>query len=201
MPRAAILVDRDLHVVHANGAAEHLVARGSGLVLSANTRVGSGIVVSATNRDAHGLLRRLVEEVAVLGGPGGALRIPPGPPEAVGGLIVAVLPLPASLLSQEASGAAGGLALLLLRDGFARPAVPPHILCELFGLTRAEAAVAALLGAGASPARIAKARGVSLGTVRLQVRGVMRRTGTRTMRDLDHLLGTVADIVPGRSEA
>ncbi len=204
MSRAAILVDRDLRVVHANAAAERMARQGGGLVLSARTREGDGIGgtwVSMAGRDADGALRRLVEAVAVLGRPGSALRLPlvSG---ATGGLIVAVLPLPAALLpSQRASGTADGLAVLLLRDGVSRPAVPSHVLCELFGLTRAEAEVAVLLGSGASPAQVAQARGVSLGTVRLQVHSIMRRTGTRSLRDLDHMLGTVADVVPGGGEA
>lgn len=47
-----------------------------------------------------------------------------------------------------------------------------HRLRNLHGLTRAEANLAARLAQGATPAEIAEARGVSLGTVRSQIKAV-----------------------------
>ena len=54
----------------------------------------------------------------------------------------------------------------------------------LFGLSAAEAGVAAQLAAGRSPAAIAHERGVSLGTVRSQVRRIYEKAGVASQLEL-----------------
>jgi DNA-binding CsgD family transcriptional regulator len=61
-------------------------------------------------------------------------------------------------------------------------ALPPaladsKLLAELFGLTRREADVAALLSSGKSVTSIAKLHDVSVGTVRVQLKAIFRKTG------------------------
>lgn len=61
-----------------------------------------------------------------------------------------------------------------------------------FGLTPAELAVATALQRGLSPDEIAAERGVSIETVRSQIRGLMTKTDTRRQSELVALLGRYA---------
>ena len=65
-------------------------------------------------------------------------------------------------------------------------------LRELFGLTRTEAAVAASLGDGKSPERIAADLGIGIGTVRTHLKRVLAKTGTHRQAQLVALLARVA---------
>jgi DNA-binding CsgD family transcriptional regulator len=65
-------------------------------------------------------------------------------------------------------------------------------LRELFGLTRAEAAVAASLGDGKSPERIAADLGIGIGTVRTHLKRVLAKTSTHRQAQLVALLARVA---------
>ncbi len=74
------------------------------------------------------------------------------------------------------------LALVVVRDP---EAVAPAVsgLCELFGFTHTEAAVAASLASGHSVARIAAYRGVSTATVRSHVKAILLKTGTHRLAE------------------
>ena len=75
-----------------------------------------------------------------------------------------------------------------------RPQAPPvELVQSLFDLTPAEARVARDLATGRSPEDIASDGGVSLNTVRSQVRGVLEKTGCHRQLDVVALL---AGIVP-----
>lgn len=63
---------------------------------------------------------------------------------------------------------------------------------RLFSLTRTEAEVTVRLAQGESPEAIASARGVSVETVRGQLRSVFSKTGTHRQGELVCLLGRVA---------
>jgi len=62
------------------------------------------------------------------------------------------------------------------------PDVPA--LQRIFGLTRAEARLAAAIAAGASPAICARELNVKISTVRTQLNSVYRKTGSRTQAQL-----------------
>ncbi|HZH47070.1 MAG TPA: hypothetical protein VEY31_10590, partial [Roseococcus sp.] len=104
-------------------------------------------------------------------------------------LAVLVSPLPARLAGGDGLGRIEGRALLLLRGlGAERDGPPAELLRNLFGLTAAEAAVACALAGGATKAAVAAARGLRETTVRTQVRSVLEKTGTRSLRELEGLL-------------
>ena len=65
-----------------------------------------------------------------------------------------------------------------------RLAAMTSVLSEQFGLTPAEAAVSAMLCGGTSLKEIAGLRGVSVTTVRNQVKSVMTKTGVRRQSEL-----------------
>ena len=62
------------------------------------------------------------------------------------------------------------------------------VLGRLFGLTPAEAALAASLASGRSPAEYAAARGIARHTVRSHLTQVLRKTGCRRQAELAALL-------------
>lgn len=86
-----------------------------------------------------------------------------------------------------------GLVLLRLAamHRFAAAAVGER-LRRLFGLSEAEAQVAVQLACGASLENIAAARGVSVDTVRAQVRSVFHKTGLHRQGELICVVGRLA---------
>ena len=58
------------------------------------------------------------------------------------------------------------------------------LLGQLYRLTPAEADLAALIGQGESLDDAAVLRGVSINTLRSQLKSIFRKTDTRTQRDL-----------------
>jgi DNA-binding CsgD family transcriptional regulator len=68
--------------------------------------------------------------------------------------------------------------------------LPPEapVLRQVFGLTGAEATVAIALSGGRDVHEIARMRGVSLGTLRNQVKTVFAKTGVRRQAELVALL-------------
>jgi DNA-binding CsgD family transcriptional regulator len=106
-------------------------------------------------------------------------RPAPKPP-----LVVTVLPLGSH------GGAATGLppaaAALLLATAPELPAEPPPtgLLRDAFGLTRAEAEVAAHAALGEDVARVAAALGITQGTTRLHLHRVFEKTGVHRQAEL-----------------
>lgn len=121
-------------------------------------------------------------------------------------LAVLVTPVPNGLMhdlaaAKSAAAVTEPLALVLIRPVVRRAAPPPAMLSELYGLTPAEAAVAVALAGGASAEDVASVRGVSLMTVRVQIRAVLGKTGSANLRELEHTLATLAAHVPQRPAA
>jgi DNA-binding CsgD family transcriptional regulator len=70
-------------------------------------------------------------------------------------------------------------------------APPVELVQSLFDLTPAEARVARSLSAGETVEKIASIGGVSLNTIRTQVRGVLEKTGCRRQAEVVALLGGI----------
>ncbi len=105
-------------------------------------------------------------------------------------IVVQVLP---------AAGLAGAFgettrAILLLTDLDARPDLPESRLVLLFGLTPAEARLAARLGTGETLEEAAEALQVSLGTARNQLKAVFAKTQTSRQAELIALLWRTSDL-------
>jgi DNA-binding NarL/FixJ family response regulator len=110
-------------------------------------------------------------------------------------LAVMVSPAPARLAAmreEQRPGLAPGFALVMARELAQSPQLRPGLLSDLYGLTHAEAAVAASLGGGVTAEDVARRRQVSLDTVRTQVRTVLRKTNAANLRDLERILALVA---------
>jgi DNA-binding CsgD family transcriptional regulator len=86
-----------------------------------------------------------------------------------------------------------GWVVLRVADPEARYRPPPlSFLRGAFGLTEAEAAVAAALCAGKTLTDHALSRGVSIHTVRTQLRALLQKTGAERQSDLISLLTALA---------
>jgi DNA-binding CsgD family transcriptional regulator len=82
---------------------------------------------------------------------------------------------------------------LLVLTPVALPQAPPvELVRSLFDLTPAEARVARSLATGGTAEEIASTGGVSLNTVRTQVRGVLEKTGCRRQAEVVALLSGIA---------
>lgn len=84
-------------------------------------------------------------------------------------------------------------AVVLLRDPEVLDLPPAAMLCEAFGLTRAEASVALGLFAGQALKDIAAARRTSVNTVRTLLGRVFAKTGCRRQSELVRLVGALND--------
>jgi DNA-binding CsgD family transcriptional regulator/PAS domain-containing protein len=180
-----VVVAADSAIVFANAAAEALARGDEGLWLGGQRRG-----LSAVQPLEAQALRGLVYAVTH-GGAGGLLRVTrrTQPP-----LAVLVAPLPTRL--HPGMALAPALALVLITDPADGSVLAEQALQQLFGLAAAEASVALALAAGYSAEAIAGERGVSLPTVRTQIRQILAKTGALHLRDLVRLLTRLPVVRP-----
>ena len=182
MRMGAILVARDGRVAYLNDAGRESLDAGIGLSL-----YGDQVVVAAPD------IRRKLNA---------ALLAACRPPFVDGAVLLsstseATGAKPLRVLSMERIGGFArrsdeGLALLCV--GSARQRSPEAaMLSQLFGLTGAESALMAAIASGERLSQCASRRGVSLATVRAQLRNVFVKTGAGTQADLT----LIAWSVPG----
>ena len=189
MSYAAYLVDAASMVRLANAAGVDLLAARAGLYAEAS----DGMSLRAARGDETAALRRLIGSTVAGNGTsptrGGRMRLsrPDKTP-----LIVTVVPLTTT------GTAALGLrseptALLLVTDPEAKVQPPsPAVLRETFGLTPAEAAIAALAAHGEGMPAAAEALGITQGTARLHLHRVFEKTGVHRQAELTALLARLA---------
>ncbi len=84
----------------------------------------------------------------------------------------------------------GARALLIFRSTGPRPGIEPALLSEVFGLTSAEARVAALVANGKCPEDIARHMNTSRATVKNQLKMVFQKTGVHRQAELVALLAS-----------
>ena len=142
------------------------------------------------------LLARLIADAAhavTEGRAGGLLSVRL---EAEQRLSLRVCPLPESLVGAQLPAAA---ALVILRRMPARPAAMQHSLTRLYGLTRAEARLAAALANGRTLAEHAALADISINTAKTLCKRLYAKTGHHTrsafIRDVleNPLVGATAD--------
>jgi DNA-binding CsgD family transcriptional regulator len=124
------------------------------------------------------------------GGAGGKLLVRP---EKEGGLVaITVMPLPANFTIRFDIGRQknDALTLILLRQQNANQLLPNELM-SLFGLTAAEAEVGLALATGASPEEVAQARGRSVYTLRAQIRTLLEKTDSSSLRELTNKVSSL----------
>lgn len=166
-----LIVDAASYLLHANAAGNVILARGDGL-----SRNPSGRIVVRS----HAETQRLHRLVAAAGGVMRVSRAEARPP-----LLVTVSTLPGA---RPALPGHRSMALLLVADPQARAAPPIEVLRTLYGLTPAEARLAAALAAGQSLKDYAASSGVALCTVRWGLQQVLAKTDTHRQSDLVRLI-------------
>jgi DNA-binding CsgD family transcriptional regulator len=181
---AFLVLDRSGNLIHANPAASALLAAADGFRITPAGFTGASTAVTTK-------LQATLEMAS--GRPGapaeaGALRLPR--PSGRQALALVAMPLRAGGRLQEGPGWGGSPAILVCvtdpEEG-ARPA-QDHLVA-LFGLTQAEAALAAGLLAGQDLRDIAAHSGRSIHTVRSQLATLMAKTDTGRQAELVRLLG------------
>lgn len=172
MGLALLIIDRDLAIVSTNPLAERLLATGEGVA-----RRGGRLVLhdAAATKALAGLLA---------GGEPVRCRIArPGHGDLV--MAARVLEVPAI------RAGAGALALTFVHPG-RDVAIDPAALRRLFGLTPAEAELAAVLADGATLVEAARIRGIAHNTAKAQLRAVFAKTGVHRQAQLVALLAATA---------
>ncbi len=90
------------------------------------------------------------------------------------------------------------MALVFLRDP-EHPTLSAQTLCDLFGLTRTEAAIAVDLGGGRALEDIARRHGIGLATVRSHLKRILSKTGTNRQGEVIALIGRSVAALPDRA--
>jgi PAS domain-containing protein len=203
LPVGVAIVDAGLRIHFMNEASRKDLARpDSGLrALRSGPYAAGGVYLAAQAKAEAAALRRLVAS-ATSGNAGGSMRIMN---RDMSSCALLVSPAPQGLAADEATAKSDGpaekLAMIVVRD-LGRVASPlPETLCEVFGLSRAEADVAVALSGGASAEDVAQQRNVSLTTVRSQIRSILGKSGTENLRDFERSMASLAVMTPqGRDE-
>ena len=183
MRRAAAVLAADGRVLHANPALLRLAAARDGLSLAP-----TGLAFSAPSA------RRRFEQAmarahALVRGEGGPAPEPFVMPRLIDGPACLVVLKP--ILEGEREAVGGEPAMLaIVHDPLADGAVSADAagLKAVFGLTDAEAAMAAALVQGQSPSTWARNRAVSVNTAYTHLRRLKEKTGAGRLSDLIHRL-------------
>ena len=176
-PTASFLLNASGRVIHMNCAAQQLTLARDGF-MERGGRIGpsrteskaewSELIAAVSSRRDH---------------PGGAMMLKRTP----GKRPLQVLVSPFQSPQQRHTGRV----LVLATEPDRSAQYPDTVLRQLYGLTAAETEVANGLLTGFAPDAIAGLRGVSVGTVRSQVKSLLAKTGTRRQADLLRLLHTL----------
>lgn len=156
-------------------SAEDLVSVGSAMQLRQSRLAGS-----SPGEDAA--IETAILQVSSAGVPTTIVLGMPSAPTAV-----SFLPLPKR--SWNFMFAPGVLAVV--RSGRLDHGIATDLLRSLFGLTRSEAEIARAFLAGCSRERIARDRGVSLGTIQSQMKSIFQKVGVKREADLAIRLATL----------
>jgi DNA-binding CsgD family transcriptional regulator len=164
-------------VVHANAHAESMLR-------DAEHLVQRGARLHAAHDGDAARLRETLADVAATGHASRfAITSRSGEPHACF-LTITALPADAPLRTRL-----GTARVLVMARQPGRAVLPPsEQLANLFGLTRAESAVALALASGKTPDEYAAEAGIGISTVRTHMRAVFDKTYTRRQADLVRLL-------------
>jgi DNA-binding CsgD family transcriptional regulator len=176
---AALVVGRDTRILYANREAERLLQSGADLAA-----IGGRLALRrrAPADRLTALVRGAVDTAASAGtAPGGAMAI-----ERDDHLPLTVLVAPFRPAC-DGLGAALPAAIVFVRDP-ERPTAISSLLQGLFGLTAAEASIAAMLSEGGSIDEIAARQRITRNTARVHFKSIFAKTGTSRQAQLVALI-------------
>ncbi len=176
-----VLLDEGKRIVHASGRARRLL--GDGLLVK-------GECLHAAARDCDAVLQTLIDE-ALAGGvarpEGAAVGLARENKRPLVARVIPVDPRAKPLLE-------GAAVVVVFLDPEHCPELPGPMLQQVFGLTRSEARIAGRLMCGETLQEIARATGLSVGTIRSHTKAVFAKTGTNRQAELVGLLTRLAVI-------
>jgi DNA-binding CsgD family transcriptional regulator len=185
LPCGVLLLDAQGAVLFASDRANALLRHRQGVQMEC------GRLRSLRGLEDRTLPRALAGLLATSGGTNGAacLDLP-----AHGTLA----PLRLLLMRAAETLGAGAILGLAFEQGIASSLPNVELLRDLYGLSAAEAQLAGLLISGQTLGEAARTRSVSVNTVRSQLKGVLRKTGSRNQADLMRtLIGGPAGLMQG----
>jgi len=178
-----MLVDSDLHVLHANEAARKQLDRGDAI----STKGGR---LTARSNDAAKSLEGAVVRASVSDQAMGRLGFGlPAPRESGRPAILHVLPAQHTEARRERLPAATSAVFVTSPD--VSPTAPVDALAALYDLSRAEAQVFAMVGSGMGQAEAAQRLGLSPSTVKSHVLSIYRKSGMSRLPELVSLVGSL----------
>jgi DNA-binding CsgD family transcriptional regulator len=184
LPLAVLIVTAAGHVQGSNIAARELLSAGDGLwLLGSLLKVG----LPTENGALHAAIRAALQPLSVRTRASEIVTI--SRPSGAAPYVLLVASLPTATPDTEH-------AMILIGDlewpGIAAGAQ----LRQVFGLTEAEAEVAAALINGHDPREIARRRGVETSTIRTQVKRILGKAGVRRQVDLVKLVARLPVLRP-----
>jgi DNA-binding CsgD family transcriptional regulator len=179
---AAVVLARDRRILFANPAAERLLADPA-LGLARQGRLCAGKSAELVALETALGVCQARRFAAPARPPRLLVRLQGGPNE---GVVARIVPCPAAV-----HGPSAAAVVFISREGRARLDVR-ELMAVLYKLTPAEALLVDALCQGQQLQAFADCRGVSMTTVRTQLRGVFAKTGTKGQSDLMKLVFSVA---------
>lgn len=189
MPNAALLLDANARLVHANPAAELLLRTGDGLTCQAD---GGMQLSAAVSEERAALAHALARSLQVASGSSDELCEPLRLTRLSGAspLLVIPVPLPPPAFSfWELSETARVLVLII--DPSTRSTAAASVLQAAFGLTNAEARIAILIGSGLNGPQTAQILGISPETVKTHLARCFEKMSIRSQVELARMLSAL----------
>lgn len=192
---AVAALDQDGTIGFMNQRAEQILAANDGLAIRHRC------IIAANHQDNEGFWKLIRNTIGALSkgtrSPGGCIAVS----RPSGRRSYAVTVAPGSGMPGIA-GVPAAWALVFIADPTLHPELPVERIAGLYGMTAAEAQLAARLAAGQTLSHYAEACGLSMHTVRSTLKQVFAKTDTRRQAELVGLLLTIsaADPKPGSGE-
>jgi DNA-binding CsgD family transcriptional regulator len=179
LPDGVALLDADRRLVFVNAALRLMIAQRDGLALAGDGLLADGAAAPALNRAVTAALAAAYGKVGLLPA-AGSVALPRR--SGLAPWLVRAVPVLPTAVAEPLRGFRG--AMLIVTDSNRRPRPAAALLARLFGLTPAEAALAASLATGRTLTEHAQRRGVSSETARTQLAAIRRKTGCRRQSEL-----------------
>lgn len=176
-----LMLEHSGHVVEMNGQAEHVIAACPSLQLESGALSSHKPVVQA----------RLLERLLIASNSSSCADSGPLKLAMQDGGQLDIEFIPADRLTSTLAFGTHGRVLVTFNVTPSQQSAS-HVSASQFGLTRSESAVAEAIAAGSGPAEIAAARGVSVETIRSQLKSIYSKTGVHSQRALVSLLLNIA---------
>jgi DNA-binding CsgD family transcriptional regulator len=187
LQQGALLADASGRVVRANAAAKAMLDDGSGIFLD------NGRLAAAGSEILQKLIASCALTTPALGGPGGEFKIPRELPRSPLHVTVTPLRSKARLSDVPWMGVGTPVAIVTVRDPDIDRRRQEVNLRRRFGLTAAEARLAAEILKGDGRAAAARRSGISATTAKTHLSSIFEKTGTHRQAELIRLLFDAAN--------